>query len=157
MVVSWPIRAGFFNQAAPIAAPETSEAGVELIQKFADTWAEPFRSLAHGIPRGAEVKSLELYDWPPPKGLRTTGHVALVGDALHPMAMCRCPLISYSSAVVKENSFFDAEKQTAARAPTTPSSTCSTWWNSSSNRSSPAKTKTRTRTPPPPTTTTTTQ
>ncbi|KAK4039470.1 hypothetical protein C8A01DRAFT_16553 [Parachaetomium inaequale] len=89
MVVSWPIRAGFFNQATPIAAPETSEAGIELIRKFADTWAEPFRSLAHGIPRGAEVKSLELYDWPPPKGLRTTGHVAFVGDALHPMAMYR--------------------------------------------------------------------
>ncbi|KAK3296457.1 uncharacterized protein B0H64DRAFT_461636 [Chaetomium fimeti] len=89
MVVSWPIREGFFNQAAPIAFPETSEGGIALIKTFAETWAEPFRSLALSIPVDTEVKSLELYDWPPPKGLRTKGHVALAGDALHPMAMYR--------------------------------------------------------------------
>ncbi|KAG7290104.1 hypothetical protein NEMBOFW57_000099 [Staphylotrichum longicolle] len=89
MVVSWPIRDGFFNQTAPIVFPETSAGGIALIKKFADTWAEPFRSLAHSIPSDTDVKYLELYDWPPPKGLRTTGHVALVGDALHPMAMYR--------------------------------------------------------------------
>jgi hypothetical protein len=89
MVVSWPVREGFFNRAAPILVPETDEAGIELIKTFAETWAEPFRTLARRIPSDTEVKSLELYDWPPPKGLRTTGHVALVGDALHPMAMCK--------------------------------------------------------------------
>jgi hypothetical protein len=89
MVVSWPIRDGFFDQTSPIVFPETSSGGIELIKKFADTWAEPFRTLAHGIPSDTDVKFLELYDWPPPKGLRTTGHVALVGDALHPMAMCK--------------------------------------------------------------------
>jgi hypothetical protein len=88
MVISWPIRAGFFNQATPIVYPETSAGGIELIKTFAETWAEPFRTLAHSIPSDTEVKALELYDWPPPKGLRTTGHAVLVGDALHPMSMC---------------------------------------------------------------------
>jgi hypothetical protein len=89
MVFSWPIRAGFFGEPAPIAFPETPEGRIALIKRLAETWAEPFRSLALGIPADAEAKSLELYDWPPPKGLRTTGHVALAGDALHPMAMCK--------------------------------------------------------------------
>ena len=89
MTVSWPIRPGFFGQAAPIVFPATSEGGIALIKEFASTWAEPFRSLAHRLPSDTDVKALELYDWPPPKGLRTAGHVALVGDALHPMAMCK--------------------------------------------------------------------
>jgi hypothetical protein len=88
MVVSWPIRDGFFNQTSPLLFPDTNQGQVELIKRFADTWAEPFRSLAHSIPGDTEVKCLELSDWPPPKGLRTTGHVALVGDAMHAMAMC---------------------------------------------------------------------
>jgi len=89
MVVSWPVRDGFFNQPKPIDFPETNESRVELIKKFAATWADPFRTVALSIPDNTDVKSLELYDWPPPKGLRTTGHVALVGDALHPMVMCK--------------------------------------------------------------------
>lgn len=89
MVVSWPVRGGFFNQTSPIAFPDTNEGCIELIKKFAGTWAEPFRSLVQSIPADTEVKCLELSDWPPPKDLRTTGHVALVGDAFHPMAMCK--------------------------------------------------------------------
>ncbi|KAH6612266.1 hypothetical protein B0J18DRAFT_77587 [Chaetomium sp. MPI-SDFR-AT-0129] len=89
MVVSWPIREGFFNQPEPIAFPDTNEGRIALIKTFAETWAEPFRTLALSIPSSSEVKSLDLYDWPPPKNLRTTGRVALVGDALHPMAMYR--------------------------------------------------------------------
>ncbi|KAK4154914.1 hypothetical protein C8A00DRAFT_42383 [Chaetomidium leptoderma] len=89
MTVSWPIREGFFNQTAPMVFPDTNLGGIELIKTFAETWAEPFQSLARGIPDDTDVKYLELYDWPPPKGLRTTGRVALVGDAMHPMAMYR--------------------------------------------------------------------
>ncbi|KAL2017778.1 hypothetical protein VTK56DRAFT_1696 [Thermocarpiscus australiensis] len=89
VVVSWPIRDGFFNQASPIAFPDANEGGIELIKKFADTWTEPFRSLVRSIPDTTEAKYLELYDWPPPKGLRTTGPVTLIGDAMHPMAMYR--------------------------------------------------------------------
>jgi len=56
---------------------------------FAQTWAEPFRSLASSIPEDAEIKFLELYDWAPPVGLRGTGNVVLMGDAFHPMSMCK--------------------------------------------------------------------
>jgi hypothetical protein len=91
IVVSWPVRDGFFNQASPIAFPDTSKGGIDLIKKFAETWAEPFRSLVHSIPDGAEAKFLELSDWPPPTDLRSTGHVALIGDAFHPMVMCKQP------------------------------------------------------------------
>lgn len=94
MVFSWPIRAGFFGELAPIAFPERPEGRIALIKRFAETWAEPFRSLALGIPADTEAKSLELYDWPPPQGLRTTGLVALAGDALHPMAMCKFVVVA---------------------------------------------------------------
>jgi hypothetical protein len=96
IVVSWPIRDGFFGSPAPITVPETDDARMALIKGFAETWAEPFRSLVLGIPPGMEIKSLDLFDWPPPRGLRTSGSVALLGDALHPMAMCRCPLVFFS-------------------------------------------------------------
>ncbi|KAK4183982.1 hypothetical protein QBC35DRAFT_77046 [Podospora australis] len=91
IVVSWPIRKGFFGSAEPIDFPEGGdEAGVVLFKKFSATWAEPFRSLALSIPETTtEVKCLDLYDWPPPKDLRTRGSLALLGDALHPMAMYR--------------------------------------------------------------------
>ncbi|KAK3490273.1 uncharacterized protein B0T23DRAFT_320116 [Neurospora hispaniola] len=49
----------------------------------------PFKSLVYNAPAGTEVKRLDLTDWAPPKGLRSRGRVALVGDALHPMAMYR--------------------------------------------------------------------
>jgi hypothetical protein len=88
IVVSWPVREGFFDSPSPVAVPETDEGSISLIKRFASTWAEPFRSLILSIPSQTETKRLSLSDWPPPRGLRTFGSVALVGDALHPMAMC---------------------------------------------------------------------
>jgi len=98
VVVSWPARKGFFGSPSPIAVPETDEGSLALIKKFASTWAEPFRSLVLGIPPGTETKRLNLFDWPPPRGLRTSGSVALVGDAMHPMAMCEffSPSLTYT-------------------------------------------------------------
>lgn len=55
---------------------------------FAKSWSEPFRSLVLEIPDETEVKSLLLQDWPPPKPVRGSGRVALLGDAFHPMVMC---------------------------------------------------------------------
>lgn len=91
LVVSWPVRDGFFDSPTPITVPETNQGRISLIKQFASTWAEPFRSLALNIPPETEAKHLNLSDWPPPRGLRTSGSVALVGDALHPMAMCKSP------------------------------------------------------------------
>ncbi|KAK0704639.1 hypothetical protein B0H67DRAFT_673879 [Lasiosphaeris hirsuta] len=89
IAASWPIRDGFFGAPSPIPFPSTTQGGVELIKKFANTWAEPFRSLVEKIPEDADVKFLEPYDWTPPRGFRGAGRVALVGDAFHPMAMYR--------------------------------------------------------------------
>lgn len=89
VIVSWPVREGFFGSPSPITVPETDEGCISLIKTFASTWSEPFRSLILNIPPGTETKRLNLSDWPPPRGLRTSGSVALVGDAMHPMAMYR--------------------------------------------------------------------
>lgn len=89
IAVSWPVRDGFFGAPSPIPFPSTAQGGVELVKRFATTWAEPFRSLVGKIPENTDIKFLELYDWTPPKDLRGAGRVALVGDAFHPMAMYR--------------------------------------------------------------------
>jgi hypothetical protein len=89
VVVSWPLRDGFFGFPSPVAVPETNEDRLLWIKKLASTWAEPFRSLLTRVPPSTESKTVKLTDWAPPKGLRTSGHIALLGDALHPMAMCK--------------------------------------------------------------------
>jgi len=89
MIVSWPCRDGFLHQTTSIPFPPTNEAGINLIRAFAETWSEPFRSIANSLPEDTEIKCLELYDWLPPKGLHGKGRVLLVGDSFHPMSMCR--------------------------------------------------------------------
>lgn len=89
LVFSWPVRDLFFGNPTGIPFPVDDQDAIKLIKTFAETWAEPFRSLASTIPEDADVKCLELYDWAPPKGLRGKGRVALMGDAFHPMAMYR--------------------------------------------------------------------
>ncbi|KAM0492339.1 hypothetical protein ACHAP8_010026 [Fusarium lateritium] len=89
MCVSWPYRAGFFGRDAQIEIPETVEDQLQLIHEFADTFAEPWRSLALGANVDADVKGLKIQDLPPPTDIRTTGRVVLMGDALHAMAMYR--------------------------------------------------------------------
>ncbi|CEI70419.1 hypothetical protein FVEN_g1075 [Fusarium venenatum] len=89
MCVSWPYRTGFFGRDAPIEIPETVEEQLKLIHEFAETFAEPWRSLALGANVDADVKGLKIQDLPPPTDLRTTGRVVLMGDALHAMAMYR--------------------------------------------------------------------
>ena len=64
-------------------------AKLELVKKFASTWAEPFKSFALSIPKGTEVKQINLSDWAPPEGLRGSGPVVLLGDAFHSMTMCK--------------------------------------------------------------------
>ncbi|KEZ40815.1 hypothetical protein SAPIO_CDS8006 [Scedosporium apiospermum] len=104
LVVSWPDRPGFFGEPSGIEYPETDQGRLELLHRFASTWAEPFRSLVLGVElRGtgshktarsgggvtSEIKTLDLFDWPPPKGLRGEGRVVLMGDSMHQMTMYR--------------------------------------------------------------------
>ncbi|RGP69624.1 hypothetical protein FSPOR_4729 [Fusarium sporotrichioides] len=89
MCVSWPYRTGVLGRAAPIEIPETVEEQLKLIHEFAESFAEPWRSLALGANVDADVKGLKIQDLPPPINLQTTGPVTLMGDALHAMAMFR--------------------------------------------------------------------
>jgi 2-polyprenyl-6-methoxyphenol hydroxylase-like FAD-dependent oxidoreductase len=89
LCISWPHRPGFLNLPAPLECPPTNEGKHQLIKSFAQTWAEPFRSLVQNIPSETEIKALDIQDFPPPKDLRTTGRAVLMGDALHAMAMYR--------------------------------------------------------------------
>ncbi|KAM0245279.1 hypothetical protein ACHAP5_005510 [Fusarium lateritium] len=87
--VSWPYREGFFGSSTPIEIPETAEDKYKLVQTFAETWAEPWRSLVSSIPADTEMKGLKLQDLPPPKDFQTKDRAVLMGDALHAMAMYR--------------------------------------------------------------------
>jgi len=91
IVVSWPLRAGFFGSESIIPCPSTNQERLDLIRTFAETWAEPFRSLVLDIPEGTEVKPVEINDWAPPSEavFLPDCPVALLGDAFHPMAMCK--------------------------------------------------------------------
>jgi hypothetical protein len=89
MCVSWPYRAGFFGRDTPIEIPETVEEQRNLIHDFAKTWAEPWGTLALGVSVDSDVKGLKIQDLPPPADFQTTGRAALMGDALHAMAMCK--------------------------------------------------------------------
>ncbi|KAK4167792.1 hypothetical protein QBC43DRAFT_311451 [Cladorrhinum sp. PSN259] len=89
LAISWPLRPNFFGSAQPTDFPAVNSERIDLIKSFASSWSEPFRSLTLQIPPTTEVKCLELSDWPPPPDFRTTGRVALLGDAFHPMVMYR--------------------------------------------------------------------
>ncbi|KAF9871852.1 FAD binding domain-containing protein [Colletotrichum karsti] len=89
MCISWPDRPGFLGKPEPTEFPPTNDGRLSLIRSFAEGWSEPFRSLALGIPTDTDVKHLDLFDYPPPKGLRSTGKAVLMGDAFHAMAMYR--------------------------------------------------------------------
>lgn len=89
IVVSWSHRKGFLNLDNPLATPSSNTARLSLLKSFTETWAEPFHSLVLNLPDSTELKPLELADWLPPSDAHGTGNVVLVGDALHPMAMCR--------------------------------------------------------------------
>lgn len=89
MCISWPDRPGFLGEPEPTDFPPTNDGKLRLIRSFAERWAEPFRSLALGLPPETDVKQLELFDYAPPKGLRSSGRVVLMGDAFHAMAMCK--------------------------------------------------------------------
>jgi 2-polyprenyl-6-methoxyphenol hydroxylase-like FAD-dependent oxidoreductase len=89
MILSWPVREGWFGSREALAMPDTDAARLALMKEVAATWVEPFRSLVLSIPNGTEVKPVDLSDFAPPRSLKGKGRVVLMGDALHAMAMCK--------------------------------------------------------------------
>lgn len=90
MCVSWPYRDGFFDNALPTEIPNSSEERRRFIHALAETWAEPFRTLALNIPIDEDIKHLTPQDFVPDLNFRTSDRVVLMGDAFHAMAMCKC-------------------------------------------------------------------
>ncbi|KAH8653787.1 FAD binding domain-containing protein [Xylariales sp. PMI_506] len=89
VVMSWPLREGFFGNPGLTEFRPTSQGQLEFMREVSRTWAEPFRSIFLNVPDDTEVKALELGDWPPPLGLHGPGLATLMGDSFHGMAMYR--------------------------------------------------------------------
>ncbi|KAL1954076.1 hypothetical protein VTO42DRAFT_1764 [Malbranchea cinnamomea] len=89
VIISWPYRPGFFGEEAPIDIPASQPEQLALMKRFADDWAEPFRSLVHNLPDDVEIVPLSLEDWHPQQGSHGTGRIALIGDSAHTMTMFR--------------------------------------------------------------------
>ncbi|KID67684.1 FAD binding domain-containing protein, partial [Metarhizium hybridum] len=87
--LSWPYRDGYLGREKQVRVPDTQEDRRKLFLEFAASYAEPFRSVMGAITNDTEIRSVDLSDWPPPKGLHTTGNAVLMGDSLHHMAMYR--------------------------------------------------------------------
>ncbi|KAK9440956.1 FAD binding domain-containing protein [Metarhizium brunneum] len=87
--LSWPYRDGYLGRKKQVCVPDTQEDRRKLFLEFAASYAEPFRSVMGAITDDTEIRSVDLSDWPPPKGLHTTGNAVLMGDSLHHMAMYR--------------------------------------------------------------------
>ncbi|PVI05802.1 FAD/NAD(P)-binding domain-containing protein [Periconia macrospinosa] len=102
LVVSWPLVEGFLGRPTVTTIPDTNRARLTLIRAIAQTWADPFRQIALELPENTEVKPILLDDWPPPRDFQTTGRIALMGDAMHPMAMYRGEGANHAIVDVKE-------------------------------------------------------
>lgn len=89
--LSWPYRDGYLGREKQVCVPDTQEDRRKLFLEFAASYAEPFRSVMGAITDDTEIRTVDLSDWPPPKGLHTTGNAVLMGDSLHHMAMCKSP------------------------------------------------------------------
>lgn len=74
------------------------------MKELSENWAEPFRSIIHSLPPGAEAKELIIQDWVPGSGGNVWdnrgGKVTLVGDSAHPMIMCKTPTSNSYKATV---------------------------------------------------------
>lgn len=86
--MSWPYRAGFLGNEAPVEIPETNEERHALIQKIGANWADPFGTFVRNISSDEVLKDLIPQDYPPPLDLRSRTKAVLMGDAVHAMAMC---------------------------------------------------------------------
>ncbi|KAH0601498.1 hypothetical protein MHUMG1_00374 [Metarhizium humberi] len=72
--LSWPYRDGYLGREKQVRVPDTQEGRRKLFLEFAASYAEPFRSVMGAITDDTEIRSVDLSDWPPPKGLHTTGN-----------------------------------------------------------------------------------
>ena len=90
ILISYPYRDGFLGKEA-FDPPASNPDRVKLMKQIGQNWANPFNEMVTQIPDDSEVKVLHLEDWVPKADLWRSqpGRVTLVGDAAHPMTMCK--------------------------------------------------------------------
>lgn len=89
ILVSWPYRANFMGREAPLEVPAKGAERIHLMKSISAAWSEPFRSIFESLPEEADVKTISLEDWVPPKEGWTAQNAVLVGDSAHAMTMYR--------------------------------------------------------------------
>jgi hypothetical protein len=101
ILTSWPCRPGFLGIDGPSDIPNGNAERLAWMKKITAGWAEPFREIVQDIPDSAEVKIVNLEDWPPVKGAWDNhgGRVTLIGDAAHAMTMCKSPSSIFGNAL----------------------------------------------------------
>lgn len=103
-LVSWPFRPGFLDNADPVEIARDHKDRIKWMKNVSKGWIEPFREIVQSIPDDAEVKIVNLEDWPPVKGAwnNADGRVTLIGDAAHAMTMYRGEAANHGVADVTE-------------------------------------------------------
>lgn len=92
VVIRWPFRAAFLERNGPTDVPEDMTERLPLMKKISENWASPYRDIIREIPLDSIIRSINLQDWVPSRGTwdNLNSRAALVGDAAHPMTMCKC-------------------------------------------------------------------
>ncbi|RDW77709.1 hypothetical protein BP6252_05762 [Coleophoma cylindrospora] len=103
VLTSWPCRPGFMGKDEVTEVPVENNDRLMLMKSISAGWVEPFKQLVHDIPDTAEVKVVNLEDWPPQKGAwnNREGRVTLIGDAAHAMTMYRGEAANHGIADVR--------------------------------------------------------
>jgi hypothetical protein len=91
VLISWPYKPWFLGHEKPVEVPVGNKERLQWLKSISNCWVEPFRGVVQDIPEDAEVKVVNLEDWPPVKGAwdNVGGKITLIGDAAHAMTMCK--------------------------------------------------------------------
>jgi hypothetical protein len=83
LMLQWPYRPNWFGRVDPTDCPNTKIGQRALLKQLSDSWAEPFRSLVHNMPRDADVRPFDdgYAGYSPTFGCR----VSLAGRAANPL------------------------------------------------------------------------
>jgi hypothetical protein len=83
LLLEWPYRPNWLGRADPTDCPNTQIGQRALLKHLADSWAEPFRSLVHSMPRNTDIQPFNIpcgyAGYSPAFG----GRVGLAGKALN--------------------------------------------------------------------------
>ena len=91
--------------------------------RYAEHFAEPFRSALLSLPRDSNLWCERLSQWPTVKWERSHGSVTLAGDAAHPMTYRKLVLLFYPPSRWKRRERTDSHAQIVAKVSTTASTT----------------------------------